>query len=127
MIETPQDHSPFRCSVSYVDDTAVVLPRGEVDVATAPVVLRATRSLLALSVERIVVDLRHVPFMDSSGLHALITSLREAASHGTEFVLTSVPPQPRAVMEITGLANAFGLLPQANGAPPRMTGGAAAD
>jgi anti-sigma B factor antagonist len=103
---------PSLCEVSCLDDRAIVLPRGDIDLSTAPAMLRDARAALALTVERIVVDLRHVTFMDSSGIHALNAARIEAAEHGIGFTLASVPPQPRTVLEITGLAEVFGLAPR---------------
>ncbi len=123
----PDPDAPFRCEVTYVDDDAVVLPRGDIDLVTAPLMLRDARATLALPVNRIVIDLRHVTFMDSSGLNALNTARREAADHGTELTLSSVPPQPRTVMEITGLAESFGLQTRSSGAPPTAPGGTTAE
>jgi anti-sigma B factor antagonist len=122
VIETSDEHAPFRCDISYVDDSAIVLPRGDIDIATAPMMLREALASLVLPVEHIVVDLRHVTFMDSSGIHALNTARLQAADRGTGFTLVAVPPQPRTVLEITGLAEAFGLLPRGDrtvpGTPP---------
>jgi anti-sigma B factor antagonist len=113
MIESPNDakdsHAPFRCDVTYVEDRAVVMARGEIDLVTAPVVLREALGTLALPVRGIVIDLRHVPFMDSSGIQALNDARRQALERGIEFTLASVPPQPRMVLEVTGLSEVFGL------------------
>jgi anti-sigma B factor antagonist len=118
----PDAYEPFRCEVSFVEDRAVIVPRGDIDLSTAPVMLRDALATLALPVEGVIVDLRFVTFMDSSGISAMHSARREAGVHGKEFTLASVPPQPRTVLEITGLAEEFGLAPRADpGKRPKNT------
>jgi anti-anti-sigma factor len=116
MIETPEaepdPYAPFRCEVTYVEDRALAVPRGDVDLASAPALLREVLATLALPVTAVTLDLRHVTFIDSSGVGALITAQRKAAEHGIEFVLASVPHQVRLVLEATGLSESFGLVPR---------------
>lgn len=58
-----------------VDATAVLSVRGEVDLATAPTLREAARTLLAHGTSPVVVDLSEVPFMDSAGVHVLVEML----------------------------------------------------
>lgn len=101
--------SPFRVEVEYVERRAVVIVAGEVDLATAPILLRTARSTLSIPVDGIAVDLGQVTFLDSSGIHALLTLRREATERQIAFTLTAVARQARRVLEITGLTDMFGL------------------
>jgi anti-sigma B factor antagonist len=114
MAEVPE---PFRCDVSYIDSRAVVLPRGELDLSTAPLLLREVLASLALPVAAVTVDLRHVSFLDSSGIQALLTAQGEAHERHIAFVLSSVQPQALTVLEVTGLAESFGLVRRADALP----------
>jgi anti-sigma B factor antagonist len=116
MIETPGSESsafaalaPFRCDVFHAPDRAIVAIHGEVDVFTAPTVSREVRAALALPIAAVRIDLRHVTFLDSSGVHVLVATRRMAAELGIPYSLTSVPPQVRRVLHVTGLAATFGL------------------
>ncbi len=123
-METPEIHGPgasagaersesagFRCDALVVDDHAVVTVRGELDLATAPTVLTEVLGTLAPPVTDVVVDLRDVSFLDSSGLGALIAAYRGCVECGTTLTLESVPNHARRVIEITGVAELFGLAP----------------
>lgn len=117
----------FRCDVSYVENQAVVAVRGEVDLATAPLLLREVRACLSLRVESVVVDCKHLSFLDSAGVHALLDAHRDAADHGVTFTVKSVAPQSRRVLEVTGLAESFGLVTRPGGVLDHASGGPTAE
>ena len=60
-------------------DVAVIVVEGEVDVATAPQLREALESLRGE--RKAVVDLCETAFMDSTGLHVLLTASRAARVH----------------------------------------------
>ena len=99
----------FRCDVLYVGDHAVVVARGEVDLATAPVLDRKVSATFALPITGVTVDLAYVTFLDSSGVNALLTTSKRAKEHNIEFRLESVPRQARQVLEMCNLLEHFGL------------------
>jgi anti-anti-sigma factor len=53
-------------------------------------------------VSEILLDLREVTFIDSSGLHALIRASERAEDAGKRLVVTGLGPLARRVLEITG-------------------------
>ena len=68
---------PFHLeSITAGADCAVLRVAGEVDVYTAPQLRERVIGLLAGGVRHIVADLREVDFLDSTGLGALVGSLR---------------------------------------------------
>ena len=80
-----------------------VVVDGEVDMATAP----ALDKELARHRGGVVVDLRKVPFMDSSGIHVLLAHklrLEEAGGHLRLLVNTS---DIMRLFELTGLTDFF--------------------
>jgi len=93
----------FEVSDEVADGVTVVTVRGEVDVATAP----ALKDHLAACGERgdryLVVDLRPVPFLDSTGLGALIGAAKRQREHGGDLQLVVTEPRVIKVFEITGL------------------------
>ena len=116
MIEPAEtEPQPFQCQVSFVEDRAVVTARGEIDLATAPSLLREIRACLSLRVVGVIVDFADVTFIDSAGVHTLLTAHREAAERGVTFSVASLPPQPRRVLEVTGFAESFGLVTRPGG------------
>jgi anti-sigma B factor antagonist len=86
------------------DGTVVVEVRGEVDVSSSD----RLRGVLVDTVARlrpvgVVVDLRHVTFIDSSGIGALAAGSNTARSHGIEFTVRNPSPFVVTQLRQTGL------------------------
>ncbi|PPK67512.1 STAS domain-containing protein [Actinokineospora auranticolor] len=90
-------------------DPVVVEVTGEVDLATAPQLEQALDDALAQPGGGVRVDLSGVEFMDSAGLRVLVAALRKAEESGRSLVLDSPHERVRRIIEITGLAEVFGL------------------
>jgi len=56
---------------------------------------------------RLAIDLTEVTRIDSTGLGALVTTLKAARDRGGELVLSSLTPPVRAVVELTRLHRVF--------------------
>jgi anti-sigma B factor antagonist len=83
-------------------DTARLTPSGELDIATAPQFEQEVRSLLARSVQRVIIDLSRLTFIDSSALRLFIVLNDRSASEGWTLSLIRPTGQVRSVFEITG-------------------------
>jgi anti-sigma B factor antagonist len=68
----------LRCLVEPDRERVVVRPIGEIDLATVGVVEAPLCELRTSAVAEIVLDLRQVPFMDSTGLRLVIHQTRLA-------------------------------------------------
>jgi anti-sigma B factor antagonist len=99
----------FEIDVDRDRDPPVVVVRGEVDVATAPVVLAELHRLLDAGVSHIVVDLAAMEFIDSSGLGVFVGALRRMRDTGGRLELVNLQPGARRVFDVTGLTEAFGI------------------
>ena len=77
---------------------------GEVDLATAPELEGALQRALQSPARRLVVDLRAVQFLDSSGLSVLVRQDRLARAGERQLVIVKPPPQVHQVFELTGLS-----------------------
>jgi anti-sigma B factor antagonist len=96
-------------------DFHVVELAGDIDVETA-------RTLRAHIVDRftdtsaqVVVDLTDVPFMDSSGLGALVSGWQLTRDDGG-FRIAGANPVVRRVLSITGMEDVFALYPDVDAA-----------
>ena len=78
-----------------------VVLRGELDLSTAPVVSEELAGLREVGFCRLVLDLRALDFMDSTGL-SLVVGEHERG----DFAMVPGTGQPRQVLEMTGLLNA---------------------
>lgn len=88
-------------------DSALTAVEGEIDTLTADALERALAELLAIPVEVLVVDLRAVTFLASSGLAVLIRAAHHAGHRRLRLVSSA-----RAILrplEITGSGKLFDL------------------
>lgn len=99
----------FRWVVSDDADPVVLALHGELDLVSAPVLLRQLRLLLDRTSSAMTVDMKDLAFIDSSGLGALCQALQEAKERGIALELVNVPDHARRVLEITGLTETFNL------------------
>jgi anti-sigma B factor antagonist len=90
------DPTGFSISISDRDGRAVVVIRGELDLATAPDLEAAIKSRLDDG-QDVVVDLRELDFMDSTGLRVLVAA--HGRVEGTEQRFLIVRPLPGASIE----------------------------
>lgn len=82
--------------------TRVVALRGELDVATVARLRAALSSVVEDdSVERVVVDLVEVTFIDSTGLMTLLNALRRLVRRGGRLVLACSNPTVLRLFEAT--------------------------
>ncbi|MDQ4132432.1 MAG: STAS domain-containing protein [Actinomycetota bacterium] len=97
----------FDLSTQLDNGQAVVSIRGELDVETAPELKQVLAGLIDGGPGHITIDLAGVEFIDSSGIHALVTSLKRAQEHDRKLELRSPGPSTYKVLEIVGLAEVF--------------------
>ena len=80
----------------------IIAPAGEVDLVTVHQ-LRETLRAAARESRRVVIDLRAVTFMDSSGLRLLVELQRASAADGFAFVVVRGPRSLQRLLELSGL------------------------
>jgi anti-sigma B factor antagonist len=85
---------------------------GEIDASTAPRLVEAVEQLPGHD-GAIVLDVKDVSFIDSSGLRVLIALAERARGEGRTVELDNPSTSVVRLLEITGLADMFGL-----GEPP---------
>jgi len=76
---------------------------GELDLATSPRLQGELRELRSSGFDHVVLDMRQLTFIDSSGIRVVTAEHRFAATSDRRFSLTSVPPAVRRVLEMCGL------------------------
>jgi anti-sigma B factor antagonist len=96
------DDEDFRVGRRLEDGVAVVAPEGDIDLRTAPAVrseLEAARGEAAC----VVLDLRLVEFMDSSGIRLLVEAQLAADRDGASFAVVRGPAPVQRLFELAGL------------------------
>ncbi|HEY3725183.1 MAG TPA: STAS domain-containing protein [Acidimicrobiia bacterium] len=121
MIETPEhdaspsappegdDSAEFGCETTVEGGRATLRFRGELDLATSPVLERDVEAAFAPGISEVVLYLSRVGFMDSSGLASLIAARRSARARGVRFALGPMTRQCRMTIELSGLDDLFEL------------------
>jgi anti-anti-sigma factor len=114
---------PAAYSIANGDGPAgvsVVVLRGELDLAAAPV-LRA-RVDEATAGRALVIDLADTTFIDSAVLKELLRASAELARHDTRLVLASVAPPVRRLLELTRTSDLFDIADDRRAALARLDG-----
>ncbi|MFF3166815.1 STAS domain-containing protein [Streptomyces sp. NPDC003273] len=105
MVETENAYQaqPLEVTSTATDGITVVSVAGEIDHNSAGPLI----DVLGLDVlgdsPRVVVDLRRVSFMDSSGINVLLGARRDIATAGGWLRLAGVQPSVMRVLEIVGV------------------------
>lgn len=93
----------FQVDIQPDRDRVIVSPVGEIDLSTAPVVLRQVTELIDSGFAQIVLDLRSVGFLDSQGIQALVSADQHAGAHGASLAIVVSDKVTRRALEICGL------------------------
>jgi anti-sigma B factor antagonist len=88
-------------------EAAVVIPTGELDLATAPALESSLARAFSDAPGRVVLDLRELEFIDSSGLRTLLTARRQAEDAGQRFSLVAGHRGLERTLEIAGVHKVF--------------------
>lgn len=91
-----------------------IVPAGELDIATTPALEQAIADATCEPGAALVLDLRELTFMDSTGLRTLAQTNARAEDNGFTLSIVRGPRQIERVLEISGLGP---LLPLVD-APP---------
>ncbi len=86
-------------------DRVVVVLDGELDMATAPRLQGAIDDPGVASMPGIVLDLRELQFIDSTGLRVILAALQACRERGQEFAITRGSAQVERLLSITGVAD----------------------
>lgn len=93
------------------DNVTLVTLNGRLDATTSGAVKEFLQRLINSGSRKIVVDLHQVPFIDSSGLVALVSGLRIAKEHDGRLALCAAQPQAQLVFRLTMLDRVIAVHP----------------
>lgn len=100
---------PFHIESISAGDCAVLRVAGEIDVYTAPELRQRVIHLVGNGTLHIIADLRGVDFLDSTGLGALVGSLKRLRMRGGSLKLVTSGGRILQIFRITGLTHVFAL------------------
>lgn len=82
-----------------------VIVVGELDMATVPVLHDELVDVVDIGFKHVIVDLRRLEFIDSSGLHEVLASHDRSRREGWELSIIQGPPAVRRLFELTATAD----------------------
>ncbi len=97
--------------ISEASDYRVLKPTGDLDVYTVGSLRDAIGEVVEQDNPKVVVDLDSVPFMDSSGLGALMGGVRRLREAGGDLAIACTREQHLKLFTITGFGEGVSIAP----------------
>jgi anti-sigma B factor antagonist len=101
--------SEFVRTESPTAGVSVLIPSEDIDMSRSPVLRTAIKGALKPGVDRLIIDLSEVQYMDSSGLATLVEAMRIAKAQSIGLHLAGMTPKVRAIFEIARLDAFFSI------------------
>jgi len=98
---------PFHCEVESRDGTAYVRPTGDLDMSTVPALEEQIKACVDGGGRRVVIDLRGLTFMDSTGLTLVTRWNNESRRDGFELALIPGHQRVQRLFELTSMTAYF--------------------
>ena len=92
------------------DHAVVIGVTGELDLASSPALESELESGAAASASLVIVDLRKLEFMDSTGLSVIVRAHQRATENGQRFGVVKGPQQVQRLLSLTGVAERLTLV-----------------
>ncbi|MFZ0091694.1 MAG: STAS domain-containing protein [Solirubrobacteraceae bacterium] len=100
----------FRVEVHKDGSTAVIVVGGELDLASGPELESELDQVSGAETQMLVIDLRSLRFMDSTGLSILVRAHQRLAAEGCEVALARGSQQVQRLLHLTGVAERLRLV-----------------
>ena len=102
--------SHFRVEVRSEGRTTVIGVSGELDLASSPALEEELDRVAASDSEMLIIDLRELDFMDSTGLSVLVRAHQRAEEQGRQLAMVKGPQQVQRLLSLTGVADRMTLV-----------------
>jgi anti-sigma B factor antagonist len=98
----------LQISTRHLDKTTILDVSGDIDLASSPQLRKALlRELRELRIPRVVLNLKAVKYMDSSGVASLVEGLKASRDVGSRFILFGLNTTIRDVLQLSKLLKIF--------------------
>jgi len=95
-------------AVRRIDKTTILDVSGDIDLASSPEVRKALlRELRVNRIPRVVLNLKEVRYIDSSGVASLVEGLKASRDTGSRFILFGLSSLAREVLQLSRLLKVF--------------------
>ena len=102
--------SHFRLEVRSAGRATVIGVSGELDLASSPALEEELDRVAASDSEMLIIDLRGLDFMDSTGLSVLVRAHQRAEEQGRQLAMVKGPQQVQRLLSLTGVADRLTLV-----------------
>jgi anti-sigma B factor antagonist len=103
-------HSDFRVEVQNEGRAVIVAVAGELDLASSPTLEQELERVWDGSPERLIIDLRGLEFMDSTGLSIIVGAQQRLAEDGQTLSLVRGSAQVQRLLDLTGVSERLRLV-----------------
>lgn len=108
VVEIDMSAAPLAIELSRdAGDSHRLTVRGELDISSAPHLQGKLAEAMRANAAQIVVDLRDISFIDSTGLGVLVSARQRAKTSGVPLKLRLPEGSARFPFQVTGLINSF--------------------
>ena len=90
---------------------------GELDLASSPALEEQLERVFESDAQLVILDLRDLDFMDSTGLSVVVKAHQAADEHDRRLCLVKGPPQVQRLLTLTGVAERLPVLDSPEDAP----------
>ncbi|HEX2665190.1 MAG TPA: anti-sigma factor antagonist [Candidatus Acidoferrum sp.] len=98
----------LQISARHLDKTTILDVSGDIDLASSPDLRRALlRELRELRIPRVVLNLKAVEYVDSSGVASLVEGLKASRDVGSRLILFGLNTAVREVLQLSKLLRIF--------------------
>ncbi len=97
----------MKVNCSVLNDCQVVEVEGDLDFHSSPNLRQTLNQLTDKKTPKIVVNLKKVGYMDSSGIATFVEALQKSKKYQGKLVLAEMAPAVRSVFEIAKLDSIF--------------------
>ena len=102
--------SHFRLEVRNEGQTTVIAVSGELDLASSPALQEELDRVAASDAQLLIIDLRDLDFMDSTGLSVLVRAHQRIEEQGRQLAMVKGPQQVQRLLSLTGVAERLTLV-----------------
>jgi len=98
----------MQISARHLDRTTILDVSGDIDLATSPELRKALlRELREMRIPRVVLNLKAVKYVDSSGVASLVEGLKASRDLGSRLILFGLNSAVREVLQLSKLLRIF--------------------
>jgi anti-sigma B factor antagonist len=109
-VGSPSVQSHFRLEVRRQGIATVIALSGELDLASSPALQEELDRAATSDTPMLIIDLRTLDFMDSTGLSVLVRAHQRIEEQGRQLAMVKGPQQVQRLLSLTGVADRLTLV-----------------